>query len=59
MPPSLCYVENKSVPPQRAAIMGLRVAHAGSHRDDLLTLLPAVADDGMSMEIAALSALAL
>jgi 26S proteasome regulatory subunit N1 len=54
------HVENKSVPLKIAAIMGLGVAYAGSHREDLLNLLlPAVADDGVSMEIAALSALAL
>ncbi|KAG0708026.1 armadillo-type protein [Suillus ampliporus] len=37
-----------------------QIPYAGSHREDLLALLlPAVADDGVSMEIAALSALAL
>jgi len=54
------HVENKSVPLKIAAIMGLGVAYAGSHRQDLLELLiPSVVDDSMSMEIASLSALAL
>ncbi|KAG1902440.1 uncharacterized protein F5891DRAFT_162803 [Suillus fuscotomentosus] len=39
--------------------MGLGVAYAGLHREDLLTVLPAVVDDSTSMEITALSALAL
>jgi 26S proteasome regulatory subunit N1 len=40
--------------------MGLGLAYAGSHREDLLTLLlPHVADENVSMEIASLSALAL
>ncbi|KAG1790614.1 uncharacterized protein HD556DRAFT_1445903 [Suillus plorans] len=42
-----------------SAIMGLGVAYAGLHREDSLTLLSAVVDDSVSMEIAALSALAL
>ncbi|KAG2135272.1 hypothetical protein DEU56DRAFT_807508, partial [Suillus clintonianus] len=38
----------------------MSASYAGSHRKDLLVLLlPAVADDGVSMEIAALSTLAL
>jgi 26S proteasome regulatory subunit N1 len=54
------YVENKSVPLKTSAIMGLGLAYVGSHREDLLPLLlPHVADDGVSMEIASLSALAL
>jgi 26S proteasome regulatory subunit N1 len=40
--------------------MGLGLAYAGAHREDLLSsLLPHVADDASSMEIASLSALAL
>lgn len=40
--------------------MGLGLAYAGSHREDLLPfLLPHVADDAVSMEIASLAALAL
>lgn len=40
--------------------MGLGLAYAGSHREDLLPfLLPHVADDSVSMEIASLAALAL
>jgi hypothetical protein len=51
------HVENKSVPLKTAAIVGLGVAYAGSHPEDLLALLlPAVADKGVSMEIASLSA---
>lgn len=54
------HVENKSVPLKTAAIVGLGLAYAGSHRDDLCgLLLPHVADDGVSMEIASLTALAL
>jgi 26S proteasome regulatory subunit N1 len=40
--------------------MGLGLAYAGSHREDLLPLLlQHVADDSVSMEIASLSALAI
>lgn len=54
------YVDNKSVPLKTSAITGLGLAYAGSHREDLLAiLLPHVADEGVSMEIASLSALAL
>jgi 26S proteasome regulatory subunit N1 len=54
------HVENKSVPLRTAAISGLGIAYCGSHREDLLQLLvPVVADDGVSMEIASQAALAL
>lgn len=54
------YVENKSVPLRTSAMVGLGLAYAGSHREDLLvSLLPHVADDGVSMEIASLAALSL
>jgi len=54
------YVDNKSVPLKTSAIIGLGLAYAGSHREDLLALLlPHVADDGVTMEIASLAALAL
>lgn len=54
------YVSNKSVPLKTSAIMGLGLAYAGAHREDLLSLLlPHVADENVSMEIASLSALAL
>jgi 26S proteasome regulatory subunit N1 len=54
------YLENKSVPLKTSAIIGLGLAYAGSCREDLLSmLLPFVADDAVSMEIAGLSALAL
>lgn len=54
------FTENKSVPLKTSAIMGLGLAYAGSHREDLLPfLLPHVADDSVTMEIASLAALAL
>lgn len=54
------YVENKSVPLKTSAIIGLGLAYAGSQREDIMpSLLQHVADDSVSMEIAALSALAL
>ena len=41
-------------------MIGLGLAYAGSHREDILPLLlPHVADDAVSMEIASLAALAL
>ena len=53
------YVENKSVPLKTSAIVGLGLAYAGAHREDLLLLLlPLIADDGVSMEISSLAALA-
>lgn len=40
--------------------MGLGLAYAGSHREDLLPfLLPHVADESVTMEVASLAALAL
>ena len=54
------YIENKSVPLKTSAIVGLSFAYAGSQREDILSLLlPLVADDSVSMEIASLSALAI
>jgi 26S proteasome regulatory subunit N1 len=54
------YVDNKSVPLKTSAIMGLGLAYAGSHREDLLQLLiPHISDDGVTMEIASLATLAL
>jgi 26S proteasome regulatory subunit N1 len=54
------YTENKSVPLKTSAFMGLALAYAGSHREDLLAyLLPHVADDTITMEISGLAALAL
>ena len=54
------YTENKSVPLKTSAIVGLGLAYAGSHREDLhLLLIPHIADDSVSMEIASLAALAL
>lgn len=54
------YVENKSAYLKTSAITGLGLAYAGSHREDLLTLLlPQVGDDSVTMEVASLSALAL
>jgi 26S proteasome regulatory subunit N1 len=54
------YTENKSVPLKTSAFLGLALAYAGLHREDLLAhLLPHVADDTVSMEISSLAALAL
>ncbi|KAJ6489805.1 26S proteasome regulatory subunit RPN1 [Mycena sanguinolenta] len=53
------YVDNKSVPPKTSAIMGLDLAYAGSHREDLLQLLISPISDDVSMEIASLATLAL
>jgi 26S proteasome regulatory subunit N1 len=54
------HTENKSVPLKTSAFMGLALAYAGSHREDLLPhLLPHVQDDEISMEISSLAALAL
>ncbi|KAJ7938131.1 armadillo-type protein, partial [Mycena leptocephala] len=53
------YVDNKSVPLKTSAIMGLALAYAGSHREDLLQLLiPHISDDA-TMEIVSLATLAL
>ncbi|KAF7290615.1 26S proteasome regulatory subunit RPN1 [Mycena indigotica] len=53
------YVDNKSVPLQTSATVGLGLAYAGAHRQDLLELLPPQISDDVSMEIAGLAALAL
>ncbi len=54
------YTTNPSVSLKTSSIIGLGLAYAGSHREDILPLLlPHVVDDGVSMEIASLSALAL
>lgn len=54
------YTENKSVSLKTSAIMGLGLAYAGSHREDILPfLLPHIADDVATMEISSLAALAL
>lgn len=54
------HTQNKSVPLKTSAFMGLALAYAGSHRDDIVPLLlPHVADDTISMEISSLAALAL
>ena len=54
------HTENKSVPLKTSAFMGLALAYAGSHREDLLAyLLPHVADDTITMEISGLATLAL
>lgn len=53
-------MENKSVPLKTSAITGLGLAYAGSQREDLQNLLlPCIADESVSMEIASLAALAL
>ena len=54
------YVDNKSVPLKTSAIVGLGLAYAGSQREDLQNLLlPTIADESISMEVASLAALAL
>lgn len=54
------HVEGKSVPLKTSAIAGLGLAYVGSQREDLSSLLvPLVADDGNTMEVASLAALAL
>ncbi|KAG6331642.1 hypothetical protein ID866_7447 [Astraeus odoratus] len=54
------YVSNPTTSLKTAAIVGLGLAYAGSHRMDLLqTLLPLVTDENTSMEVVSLSALAL
>ena len=54
------HVENKSVSLKTSSIVGLGLAYAGAQRTDLQELiLPYVADDSVSMEIASLAALAL
>lgn len=53
-------LSNPSVPLKTASIMGLGLAYVGSHREDLSAmLLPIVADETVSMEVASLAALAL
>ncbi|KAJ7121412.1 hypothetical protein C8R44DRAFT_919755 [Mycena epipterygia] len=53
------YVDSKSVPLKTSATMGLALAYAGSHCEDLLQLLiPHISDDG-TMEVASLATLAL
>ncbi|KAH9962205.1 26S proteasome regulatory complex non-ATPase subcomplex Rpn1 subunit [Russula dissimulans] len=53
------HISNNSVPLRTSAIIGLGFAYAGSHREDILfMLLPLISDDKISMEIAALAALA-
>ena len=54
------HVENKSATLRTSAIIGLGLAYAGAQREDIQALLlPYVADETLSMEIASLSALAL
>ncbi|KAM6492451.1 Armadillo-type fold [Amanita muscaria] len=53
-------VDNKSLLLKISAIVGLGFAYAGTHRDELLPLLlPIVADDGVTMELASMAALSL
>ena len=54
------HVESKSVPLKIGAIVGLGIAYVGSQREALSALLlPIVADEENSMEIASLASLAL
>ncbi|KAJ6564152.1 hypothetical protein B0H19DRAFT_1285388 [Mycena capillaripes] len=44
------YGDNKSVPLKTSAIMGLALAYAGSHREDLLQLfIPHISYDGLAL----------
>lgn len=53
-------VENKSMLLKISAIVGLGFAYVGSHREDLLgLLLPIVADDSSTMELASMAALSI
>jgi len=54
------HIENKSVPLRTGAIVGLGFAYASTHRTDVLALLlPLVADETLTMSLAAVSALSL
>ncbi|KDE04534.1 26S proteasome regulatory subunit N1 [Microbotryum lychnidis-dioicae p1A1 Lamole] len=54
------HVESKSVPLRVAAIVGIGIAYAGTQREDIRELLlPAIADSAVTMEIAAMTSLAL
>ncbi len=54
------YVENKSLSLKTSAIMGLGMAYAGSHREDILDSLQShISDDSTTMELASLTALSL
>ena len=54
------HVDNKSVPLKVSAMNGIAVAYAGSYRQDIAQkILPHVADDTNTMEVAAMAALAL
>ncbi|KAJ6585841.1 hypothetical protein B0H19DRAFT_1060027 [Mycena capillaripes] len=54
------YGDSKSVRLKTSAIMGLALAYAGSHCEDLLRLLVLpISDDGVTMEIAILATLTL
>jgi 26S proteasome regulatory subunit N1 len=54
------HVDSKSVPLKVAAINGIAIAYAGSQRRDIAEkLLPHVADETNTMEVAAMAALAL
>ncbi|KAK0480869.1 armadillo-type protein [Armillaria novae-zelandiae] len=54
------YVENKSLSLKTSAIMGLGMAYAGSHREDILDSLQShISDDSATMELASLTALSL
>ncbi|RXW17645.1 hypothetical protein EST38_g8208 [Candolleomyces aberdarensis] len=53
------YLENKSVPLKTSAIIGLGLAYAGSHREDLVQYLLPLVESSNTMEVASLAALAL
>ena len=54
------HVESKSAPLQHSSVVGLGLAYAGAHREEVMALLlPYVQDESTSMSTAALCALAL
>ena len=53
-------VDNKSVPLRTGAVMGLGVAYAGSHREEILQLLlPSISDESLTLEVISINTLAL
>ena len=54
------HIESQSLPLKIAAMNGTAVSHAGWHRQDIAeTILPHVADENNTMEVAAMAALTL
>ncbi|EHS63688.1 26S proteasome regulatory subunit N1 [Puccinia graminis f. sp. tritici CRL 75-36-700-3] len=54
------HIDSAVVPIRVSAIIGIGIAYAGTHRDDIMDLLlPRIEDTAVSMEIAGVAALAL